>query len=58
MSDFQEVTYENSLEGDIAAPIQQSVEEDDGLSTLDEPVRVTFVSVFCVPFSTKSVDME
>ena len=47
MSDFQEVTYDNSLEGDMTVPVQQTTDDDDELSTLDEPVRVTFVS-FCI----------
>lgn len=46
MSDFQEVTYDNSLEGDIAVPVQAPATDDDELSTLDEPVRVTFMRDF------------
>ena len=45
MTEFQEVSYNAPLEGDIADTLQ-AAEEDDGdeLSTLDEPVKDTFVS--------------
>lgn len=51
MSDFQEVAYDNSLEGDISVPVQVSPTDDDELSTLDEPVRVTFVSFYFLEIS-------
>lgn len=45
MSDFQEVTYENPVEGQIRVPETfQPQENEDELSTLDEPIRLTFVS--------------
>lgn len=46
MSDFQEINYDNPVEGEIAVPIQQQPEDLDELSTLDEPVRVTFMRDF------------
>ncbi|XP_039265101.2 protein YIPF6-like [Styela clava] len=46
MSDFQEISYDNPVDGDISVPIQQPEDDLDELSTLDEPVRVTFMRDF------------
>ena len=49
MAEFQEVSYNLSLEGDMLDNInaqEDDNDEDDALSTLDEPVKDTFVSRF------------
>lgn len=46
MSDFQEISYDHPVEGEIAVPTQAPAEDQDELSTLDEPVRVTFLRDF------------
>ena len=45
MADFQDVNYSSPLEGDMMDNLNQQEDiDDDELSTLDEPVKDTFVS--------------
>ena len=44
MADFQDVSYDTPLEGNIEDTLNPSIEDnEDELSTLDEPVKETFV---------------
>nr|CAB3267828.1 protein YIPF6-like [Phallusia mammillata] len=43
MADFQDVSYSVPVEGEIAQPQVPEEEDDDELSTLDEPVKDTFI---------------
>jgi len=44
MADFQEVSYNSPVEGELTNNQTDESEVDDGLSTIDEPVRETIVS--------------
>ena len=44
MADFQDVSYSSPLEGNIVDSLTQEEDDEDELSTIDEPVKVTFVS--------------